>query len=296
MVDGYGSEVEVRRKFKSGIFLSILLFLFLFFMPVRFSDALRALVRDLFAPFMSAAAEIADVGSFFSGSRISLAASNERLTEEVETLKTRLALMQNIEYDNLMLRKQLGFYSRRRDRLLPCEIIGREFSGWWQTVILNRGATHGMEKGLPVVSARGLVGRVTTVSGYTSEALLITDPGCKVSVMFKEQSAYGVMSGLGVDRGGSPSCRAEFVSKDELLTPGDQVWTSGLGGGYPSGIPVGVVKTVTKDRSDLFNYVEITPSADVMTLKYVFAVKGDEDWLETRLVQKKAETELKNEK
>ena len=96
---------------------------------------------------------------------------------------------------------------------------------------------------MPVVTDEGLVGKTTTVSDTISVVLLITDENCKVAATVEGTREQGIVSGERVSGGVSPLLNLNFLSKQANLKPGQKVYTSGVGGVFPSGLLVGSVKS-----------------------------------------------------
>jgi rod shape-determining protein MreC len=209
------------------------------------------------------------------------------MAAELLRLRNQLREMKTIEQENIQLRNQLGYLQRVDRRLLPCEVIGRDVSGWWQTVRLGKGVADGVEPDRAVVTANGLVGRTIDVSVRTADVLLISDPTCKVSARITRTGAFGVVRGNGVAWDGRASCRMDFINKNLSVRPGDEVVTSGLGGVFPKGLLIGYVETVQRDSSGLYQQAQILPKASLGMLTYVFVV-SEEDAAAELLREKQA--------
>ncbi len=181
--------------------------------------------------------------------------------------------------DNDELRRLLGYRRAQRHALILCRVVGRgDATGWWRTVQLDRGQDAGIGPDLPVLTPRGLVGRTRDVQRDRCEVLLLADAGFRVAGSFPRSGAKGIVRGS-PDRAGAPGSRmsaapllAEYVSRTADLKPEDSVTTSGQGGVFPAGIPVGTVRRVFLDRSGLYQCAEIEPAENVDDLDYVFVM------------------------
>ncbi|MBN1557553.1 MAG: rod shape-determining protein MreC [Lentisphaerae bacterium] len=201
---------------------------------------------------------------------------------EVASLRAALRALDGLEHENAALRRLLDFRKRSELRLAACEVMSRGGTdGWWEVVRLDRGTADGLKEGLAVMTADGLVGRTRAVSRHTADVLLITDPSSQVACRVVRVDAVGILRGGGVSAGGDPRLDMlagarplgmDYIRKDVQLAPGDRVVTSGLGGVFPAGLPVGRVERVALDASRLFQRAEITPAADLARLRYVFVV------------------------
>ncbi|MFC1462486.1 rod shape-determining protein MreC [Verrucomicrobiota bacterium] len=259
-------------------------------LPLPVSMRIKATSRDSFAPFQNVMSLVVfKVGEQMSVLRGLGGAAREKrdLQAHVTKLEHRIRQLEGLEQENTELREQLGFARLDKHRLVMCEVVGRGgASGWWQTVMLNTGLDDGIRPNMAVVTKEGLIGKTLEVTRHTCSVLLITDPNSKVSCEFARVGAFGIVSGRGVDVGGDavlemlcaiPDVSAAYVPKDRKVVRGDKVVTSGLGGVYPKGLPIGRVIESRVDASRLYQRVAIVPSADMSRLRYVFVVDTEHD-------------------
>ena len=134
------------------------------------------------------------------------------------------------------------------------------------TVQIDAGTRRGVQKGMPVVSDRGLVGRVVEVSRASATVMLVTDPSSNVAVRFPKSQATGVASG----HAGTDVLSVSFVSPDKNVAKGDAVFTAGQQNGlYPADLPVGTVTRASKTTSALEYDIEVRPAVDLSRLEFV---------------------------
>lgn len=254
-------------------------------LPVPAGLRIKAGVRDSLAPFQNVMSLVVYQGRLVVGMfrTARTAAEERRLTlETMAALRYEVRRLRTLEGENEKLRGQLGFMARQKHKLAMCEVIARgDASGWWQTVTLNRGSRHGVQPDLPVISADGLIGRTVEVSRNTCSVLLLTDPNCQVSCRFSRTRAFGIVRGMGVSAMGqrgiemlSPvrPARMAYVPRDAVISDGDAVVTSGLGGVYPEGLLVGYVVSSDLDESGMYRQAQIRPAADMGALRYAFVL------------------------
>ncbi len=214
-----------------------------------------------------------------------LAAENERLSAELIRLSLEVEQLKSLERENLELLGLLRFSQTEKRSLLPAAVIARDISGWWQTVRLNRGAADGVEAPRAVITTGGVIGKTVDVSMRTCDVLMLSDPSCRVSARVGGSKAFGIVSGRGVSWNGEVMLTMEFINKSLPVRPGEEVFTSGLGGVFPEGLPIGYVHKVYRDRNDLYQRADILPRADFTDLNYVFVLLEEEDEAARLLLQ-----------
>lgn len=197
------------------------------------------------------------------------------MSAELIHLRNEARDLRLLENENIELRRQLDFVRRTPRKLIPCEVIARDISGWWHTIRLNRGSGDGLVSPMAVMTMDGLVGRTVDVSLRTADVLLISDPSCKVSARIVRTGSFGLVSGTGETGAGRVLCTMEFMNKNVPILEGDEVVTSGLGGVFPTGLLIGYVEKVYRDKTGLFQRADVVPKADLGVLNYVFAVADE---------------------
>lgn len=148
-------------------------------------------------------------------------------------------------------------------------VIARNPDQWEEKIILNRGTNHGVKENMAVMTAGGLIGKVTIVTPTTSTVELVTtqNPNYRVSAMvLGEDDVFGLVEGYDAERRELLLKRIDF-SID--LEEGDQVVSSGLGGIFPKGIVIGEITEVTIDEFGLTKLAYIKPAADFSMLNHV---------------------------
>lgn len=255
-----------------------LLLMVAFILPASLSLKGKGAVRSVVAP--------AERGASGLGQRLSEAASairgmggtlaeNLELSHELLRLQAELNKLRDVEAENLGLRRAFEFRRQQSLPMIPCEVISRSISGWWSTVRIGKGSDAGIQDHYAVISPDGLVGKIIEVSPRTAEVLLICDPACRVSAKITRANTFGLIRGGGVNLRGHPVARMDFIDKDTEIQVGDEVVTSGLSGEgatSPKGVHIGYVVRVHRDKSGLYQYADIVPSATVSLLDYLFVV------------------------
>jgi rod shape-determining protein MreC len=208
------------------------------------------------------------VGGWLSGLTVSKK-ELERLKEQNDELRARLAELEEARQENDRLRQLVAFAEEQRLTQLGARVIGRPTSAWEGAIVIDRGSADGVRPGMPVIAPQGLVGQIETVSVHSSRVRLLTDEQSGVAAMVQRTRALGVVRGS-IDR----VLTMEYVDKAKMPRVGDVIITSGLGGVYPKGIVVGDVIQVDARRADLYPRIVVRSRVPIDELEEVLIVLG----------------------
>jgi rod shape-determining protein MreC len=197
---------------------------------------------------------------------------NKLLVTQNRELKTINETLRDMEQENNRLRRAIGYEERSVFQLIPARIITRDSGTWWSTVKIDRGFDDGVDPDMPVLTEDGLVGKTTTVSKNVSTVLLIADENCKVAASVEGTREQGIVRGERTSTTNMPDITLNFLSKTADLKPGQKVYTSGVGGVYPSGVAIGTTKDFKVRELD--GQATLFPAVDLTTLQDVFIVVG----------------------
>ncbi|MDH3720925.1 MAG: rod shape-determining protein MreC [Desulfobacteraceae bacterium] len=175
--------------------------------------------------------------------------------------------LKEFELSNSRLRNLLNFKKTITDRVLSAEVIGKDPSPWFKTVLIDKGENDGVETGMAVVVPKGIAGQVTDVSANYSKVLLIIDHNSAVDALVQNDRARGIIQG---DAAGQ--CLFKYVLRKHDIKIGDIVVSSGLDGVFPKGLAVGYVSAVFKPKSGIFQDVTVSPYVDFEKLEEVLIV------------------------
>jgi len=296
-IDDFGLRIDFRssadfdlnqvqtRNLQSGIDMSrtsiiaLLIFgavlgYFLSFGPET-TQKFKASVYQLLAPFLTGGSGIKkQITSVRSGLKSLDQLEHENAVLQVENRELRATNqgLRDVEHEVNRLRHALNYRERSVFKLIAAEIIARDSSTWWRTISINRGRRDGIETDMPVVTDLGLVGKTTTVSDSISVVLLVSDENCRLAASVEGSREQGIVSGERTTTGLTPLLNLNFLSKQADLKPGQKVYTSGVGGVFPSGLLVGVVKSYRVRELD--GQAQLTPAVDLSHLEDVFVVTG----------------------
>lgn len=199
---------------------------------------------------------------------------NKRLKARLEDFAVVQAEATSLKSENARL-LEINDKSKSLTAFNPIHatVIARNPDQWEEKIILDKGSSHGVTKNMAVMTATGLVGKITLVTPFTSEVELLytNNPNYRVSAMvLGEKEAYGLIEGFDEERN-------ELIMKriDSSLTvkEGEQVISSGLGGIFPKGVPIGEITEVSTDDYGLTKMAYVKPSADFSMLEHVIIAK-----------------------
>jgi len=197
---------------------------------------------------------------------------NRELRELVDQLMIENVRLSEAAAENEILRQQLNFKRKNpsldiRSADVIGRVIGRDPSNILRVLIIDVGARDGVAPGMPVVTARGLVGHITEVSDRSARVLLITDASSSVNALVQRSRATGVVRG---QIGGNLVMR--YIAQGEDVQVGDIVLTSGLGGNYPKRLVIGQITAVRQRDIDLFQEAEVRPTVNFGGLEVVMVI------------------------
>ncbi len=223
-------------------------------------EIVRATISSVVYPLQYAASLTADLPrqiSLLLVSRKTLQEENEKLRLEQLRLYSKLQRVATLEEENRRLRTLLESSVEFYERVLVAELVGVELEPFRQQIIINKGLTHGVFNGQPVVDSGGIMGQTIHVSPFSSTVLLITDPTHSIPVLINRNGLRSVAVGLGQDN----VLSLEHIPVNADIKEGDLLVSSGLGRIFPRGYPVGIVSSISRIPGEFFSTVMVTPSA-----------------------------------
>lgn len=193
---------------------------------------------------------------------------NTELTEALINFNVDKSRITELEYENQLLKSELGFAEQNANTgLMSARIIGRESTTFLDHVIVDKGEENGVKKGSAVVSSGVLIGQVSEVYPTQSKIVLITSKDSIILAMLQNSRSKGLL------RGGISGLVLENIVQDITFEPGEYVVTSGLDGQLPSGILIGKTGMIQSSSSDLFKNISVEPIVDLSKIELVFIMK-----------------------
>jgi rod shape-determining protein MreC len=199
---------------------------------------------------------------------LALRQRNAELEAEVARLQAQVVTLQNSVSEADALAALVNFSrSNPENSYTAASVIGRDPSPFLRYIIIDKGSSNGLLRGMPVVTDQGLVGRVDAVISSAARVQLITDTSSAVNIRLEKAKKEAILTGTV-----SGDLTLDLVPQDVVLEAGDLVLTSGLGGGFPTDLIVGQVLNVRKRDADLFQDAIVQPVVDFSQLKIVLII------------------------
>ena len=206
-------------------------------------------------------------------SRDALLDENARLKNELRSYDVRLQRMESLEAENDRLRAMLDSSHRVADRMLVAEILSVDPDPHRQRFTINRGVLNGVYVGQALLDADGVVGQVDIVDALTSQAVLISDSNHGLPVAVNRTGLRSIALGTGE----TGLLNLPYLTNSADVQEGDLLVTTGLGGVFPPGYPVGRVTVVQRRPGQSFARVLAQPSAGLDRGREVLLVMNAED-------------------
>ena len=205
--------------------------------------------------------------------------------KENQILKSNVEKMEATEKENIEFKQEIERLSGALNiehvltdyDYLNATVISRNSFYWYNMLTIDKGSHNGIKEGMVVINSTGLIGKITNVSTFSSDVKLITtnDTNNKISVTVTngDTKLTGIINGYDYKKG---LLTVEGISNTATVNNGDYVYTSGLGGVFPSGILIGRVEGITTDDYDLSKIINVKPSAKFDDINFVTVLKRND--------------------
>jgi rod shape-determining protein MreC len=199
-------------------------------------------------------------------------AENRKLKEQIASLSVKVALLTENTRENERLTDLLGISRQFSFTLAPARVVVRDPSYLSRSAIVNVGRDDGIVPYMPVMTSRGVAGKVAQVMGRMSLVQLLIDPANRTSVMIDRTREIGILE----TTNGSDFFIMFRAHADVAV--GDTIVTSGLGGIYPKGLLAGTVVKLEENRDPIFKKAFVKPEVDFDRMEEVFVIKMSPQW------------------
>jgi rod shape-determining protein MreC len=208
-----------------------------------------------------------------TAARNDLLLENSRLNAERLLTQARLQRFAALESENARLRAMLEATSRVRDQVQVAEIMSVSSNPFRHTLVIDKGTQDGVYDGQAMIDANGVVGQIIEAGLLSAQAVLISDPDHALPVEINRNGLRTIAVGTGeFDRLDLP-----FLPNNADIREGDLLVTSGLGGSFPPGYPVGVVAEVARIPQGPFARISATPTAALNQVREIMLIWPGEE-------------------
>lgn len=246
-------------------------------LPLFFSVSSSSLSENLRRSFFSASKPVFLAGETLSHMLSDAFASlrriffvyqeNEKLKKEIDILESEITRFREQEKENERLTSLLAFRQKTPYRSIACRVVAHDTTHLSHWIELDKGSKDGLRKEMPVVCEGGLVGKIVEVSDHTARAIQVTDVESRASALVQQSRDTGLVTG-----DGSPVLKMKFLELGSEVKLGDSVVTSGLGGIYPKGLPIGNVEWVSREKNGLYLVSGVKPAVSISKVEEVLCL------------------------
>lgn len=266
----------MKRPQVVALSIAVVLALIFLNLPSQAASRIKLAISSLFLPLFglaSSAQRVGDAAGLRALPKGVLISEVQELRRENQELKLRVAEAREIARENEVLRQALSWQPRMPWRRRLVRVISRDPANWWRTLQIDAGTRDGMVKNLPVVTTSGLVGRIDDAGLFSSRVVLLGDTQCRVAAVVDNASRD-----TGVILPGEASILEEsivemrYLKANSAAIPGQKVFTSGLGGVFPKGIPVGEIIQTNSVDFGLYLEARVKLAANLSELEEVWVL------------------------
>jgi len=272
---GIGMSTKSKRKKTKGITAVILTFviIILSFCLYKTNIPVVSKISSGIVSFINGSGKM--VGGLFKegfgyfGDIKTLKEKNEKLAKEKSDLKYSMLEVSKLEKENETLRIKLGIKEKYSHfELQYADVVIRNYDNWDETFEINKGKKQGIKEKQTVVIEEGLVGYISNVEDNISTVTTILNPGTAVSIEIASINKVALVKGdFELKKAGD--LKLVYIPIDTEVSIAETVYTSGIGGVYPKGIPVGTITKVINKKNEIDRYAVVKPVKDIADVKCV---------------------------
>jgi len=261
------------RRLALGLFICILAALFLF--PNQSQSLLDVLDGPVGQVVRLPLEAISSLDQGISGMwhrYVSLQAveeENRQLRQDIEWLRGQNSRLREEAAATERLASLLQFKEQALPTMVAAQVIGRDATNRYRSVILNKGDNDGIHPDMGVITPAGVVGRIVKTTSVTSVVLLITDSNNAIAGLIQRTRDEGIVEGTPQGR-----VRLKYIPLLSAVQDGDRVVTSGLVGGFPRGLAIGTITGIEKEEGALFQSAELALEVDVDRMEEVLVIQS----------------------
>lgn len=261
---GMGTFNRADNNGRAGLLTVLLVVLSILMLTLSSHEGDTGFFTGMRSVFQTVTTPVRLVGYGVSSPFVGLGNAYRNLTSDEATLtdleeQNRELTAQNVELREYQLTAErlqdlLGLQNSYNLQSTAATVIGGSTDSWTRTVTLDKGTNDGIAVGMPVFDSYGAVGQVIQVSATTSTVRLLRDENSSVSAMIQSSRAQGMVEGSA-----DGTLHLNLIRTDQTVNVGDTVVTSGLGGVFPKGLPLGKVTSVSRTPGALYYTIVVEP-------------------------------------
>ena len=264
----------LRKKHYFALGAVTLAALLIFSLPPRAASRLKLAVGSWFLPLFG----LVNTAEQLPADLADSALPRHELLQQINSLRRQNGQLQAqiqqaaaIARENSQLRALLGWQRQTPWKLKLANVVLRDSANWWRTIQIDLGSRDGLRENLPVLTTDGLIGRVSSVGVTRSQVVLLGDPNCRVSARVENQAHdMGIISASGpLD---NSLVQLTYLTGGANLKSGENVVTSGQGGIYPPGIPIGQIVDSRPVEFSLYTEARVKLAANLGGLEQVWVL------------------------
>ena len=239
----------IQRFMYLGLLLSAFSLMFLGKFDAVAIDRVRIQVTEAVVPILGAFSRpAASVSGYIQNIQdlANIKGENKRLKQENVLLLQWQTIARKLQADNIALRQLLNVAEDNREKYVTARVIAGSGGLLSNMLIVNAGKINGVVKGQTVIGTRGVIGRISQVSESSSRVLLLTDINSRVPVLVEGNKTRAIMTGRNTNL-----ASLIHLPQGAKVSVSDRIITSGHGGAFPSGLPVGIVSSASDEAIDI---------------------------------------------
>lgn len=253
----------------------LLLVILLLNLPDRTAAQLKLALSSIFVPLFRLEST-AKKGLGQAGDRLAprnvLNRQIESLEEENTRLKLELQQFREAARENRVLREMLEYPPRENLNLKAANVVGGDPENWWRTLLIDQGKEDGMKVDMPVLCPQGLVGKIFEVQVGHSQVLLLGDPQCRISAMVFDTGETGIIQPRSETVLNPLVVDFSYLPNNPRFQKDQWVITSGKGGVFPRGIPIGTIVNWQSVGYGTYTKAQVRLSVNFNRLERVFVL------------------------
>lgn len=204
--------------------------------------------------------------------------AHQNLRNEYFQLKAETLLLRSLKEENESLRKLLDASERLPEKVILSELVNVSVDPYSHHILVDKGSLHNVYVGQSVIDDKGVIGQVTEVMPFNSNVVLITDPGHALPVQVKRTGLRTIAYGTG----DITLLNIPYLNQNSDISVGDVLYSSGLGGRFPSGYPVATISKVEEIQDEAFMQVTAKPIARLDRSNHVLLLSRTANRAETK--------------